>query len=260
MALPLLNNFGMNVSFYQAAAAMNTNARWQEMISENLAAGSVPGFKKQEMSFAVVQAGVLPYGDPARAGTLLPSMLPTSSAFTNFSGGELKATGAKTDVAIEGPGFFEVQLPNGARAYTRDGEFQLNAQSQLTTKQGLLVLGEGGPLQFDPNTGPISISSNGEISQADGAKGTLKIVNFNNPKLLTQVGGGMFEARDPNLQPVTGAKATVRQGWLEGSNTSTPMEMANLITAMRSFEANQKVVQMHDERLGRIITELGIPS
>ncbi|HTD65793.1 MAG TPA: flagellar hook-basal body protein [Candidatus Limnocylindria bacterium] len=250
----------MNVSFYQAAAAMNANARWQELISENLAAGSVPGFKKQEMSFAAIQAGLMPHGDITRAGAPLPSMLPTSAAFTNFSGGELKTTGVKTDVAIEGPGFFEVQLPSGGRAYTRDGEFQLNAQSQLVTKQGFLVLGENGPLQFDANNGPISISPDGDISQGADIKGSLKVVNFNNPKLLTQVGGGLFEARDANLQPVTAAKATLRQGWLEGSNTSATAEMANMITAMRSFEANQKVVQLQDERLGRMITELGTPS
>lgn len=250
----------MNVSFYQAAAAMNANARWQELISQNLASNSVPGFKKQEMSFAEIQAGLKPYGEITRAGAPLLSTLPNSTAFTNFSPGELKPTGVNTDVAIEGPGFFEVQLPNGTRAYTRDGEFRVSPQNQLVTKQGYLVLGEGGPIQFDGSGGPISISASGEISQGEGTKGALKVVSFNNPKLLTQVGAGMFEARDPNLQPVTGAQSTVRQGWLEGGNTSTSAEMANLITSMRSFEANQRVVQLHDERLGRMITELGNPS
>ena len=248
----------MNVSLYQAAAAMNANSRWQELISENLSASSVPGFKKQELSFAAVQAGLMPHADMARPGTALPFALPSSSAYTNFSGGELKPTGVDTHLALEGPGFFEVKLPNGSRGYTRDGEFQLNAQGQLVTKQGLLVMGESGPLQFDANNGaPISISSTGEVSQGGESKGTVKTANFENPNLLTPVGGGMFEARDAALKPAVGAKPAIREGWLEGSNTSSPAEMANLISSMRSFEANQRVVQLHDERMGRLITELG---
>lgn len=248
----------MNVSLYQAASAMNANARWQELISENLATSSVPGFKKQDLSFSAIQAGLMPHGDMAKPGTSLPFALPNSSVFTNFSGGELKPTGVTTHVALEGPGFFEVQSVNGARAYTRDGEFQMNGQGQLVTKQGQLVMGENGPLQFDTNNGePISIAPSGEISQGGESKGTLKVTNFQNPNLLTPVGGGMFEARAAGLQPSTDAKSAVREGWLEGSNTSGPAEMASLITAMRSFEANQHVVQLHDERMGKLITELG---
>lgn len=247
----------MNVSLYQAASAMNANARWQELISENLAASSVPGFKKQELSFTAIQAGLMPHGDVTKPGNSLPFALPSTSAFTNFSGGELKPTGVNTHVALEGPGFFEVQLANGSRAYTRDGEFRLNAQSQLVTKQGLLVMGADGPLQFDPNNGaPISIAAGGEVSQGADSKGTLKVVNYQNPNLLTPVAGGMFEARDAGLK-LSDAKPLIREGWLEGSNTSAPAEMAHLIIAMRSFEANQRVVQMHDERMGRLITDLG---
>lgn len=236
---------------------MNANSRWQELISENLAASSVPGFKKQELSFTAIQAGLMPHSDVTKPGTALPFALPSTSVFTNFSGGELKPTGVGTHVALEGPGFFEVKLANGARAYTRDGEFQPNAQGQLVTKQGLLVMGTDGPLQFDANNGaPISISASGEVSQGSEPKGTLKIADFQNPNLLTPVGGGLFEAREAGLKPIP-AKAGLREGWLEGANTSAPAEMANLITAMRSFEANQRVVQMHDERMGRLITELG---
>lgn len=237
---------------------MNANSRWQELISENLAASSVPGFKKQDLSFTAIQAGLMTHGDVNKAGAALPFALPNSSVFTNFSGGELKPTGVNTHVALEGPGFFEVQLANGSRAYTRDGEFQLNAQSQLVTKQGLLVMGESGPIQFDPNNGePVTIAANGEITQGAEAKGTLKIAGFQNPNLLTPVGGGMFEAHDGSLKVSTDEKSSVRAGWLEGSNSSGPTQMVNLITAMRSFEANQRVIQLHDERMGRLITELG---
>ena len=144
----------MNISLYQAAAAMNANARWQEVISENLASSSIPGFKRQNLSFDAIQAGLMPQGAGAQK---LNFLLPRGQTSTSFTPGELKYTGAKTDVAIEGAGFFEVQQPNGASAYTRDGEFQINAQGQLTTKQGQLVLGDSGPIQLDRNNpAPLS--------------------------------------------------------------------------------------------------------
>ncbi len=251
----------MNVSIYQAAAAMNANSRWQEMISENLSAGSVPGFKKQDLSFSAVQAGRMSNSEMLKSGSLIPFVLPNATAFTNFSGGELKPTGVNTHMALEGLGFFEIETSNGLTAFTRDGEFQLNAQSQLVTKNGHLVMGENGPLQLDSKNGePISISPSGQISQGSDIKGTLKISTFESPNLLTPIGGGLFEVGDASLNASSDGRPGVRMGWLEGSNTSAPAEMSGLITAMRSFEANQRVVQLHDERMGRLITELGNPN
>ena len=165
------------------------------------------------------------------------------------------------DFAIEGPGFFEVQLPNGDHAYTRDGEFQLNAQGQMVTKTGNPVLSDGGPIQFDPNNAsPITVSSTGEVSQGGDVKGRLRLVEFNDPHLLTSIGGGCFLANHQDLLAKDSTASSVRQGYLEGSNTSPTSEMASLITAMRMFEANQRVLQMQDERMGHVISELGSPT
>ncbi len=241
----------MNVSLYQAAAAMNANARWQEMITENLAAGSVPGFRKQDISFATVEAGL---------GTSR-HLMPVARTATNFQQGSVRPTGNPTDLALEGNGFFEVQLPNGAHAYTRDGEFQLNAQGQLVTKQGYTVVSNSGPLQFDVNNpAPISVSPAGEVSQGSDNKGRLHLVEFAQPQQLTAIGQGYFLADDPAAQPIDASATSVRQGYLEASNTSPTIEMASLITAMRMFETNQKVMQMQDERMGKAINELGGPS
>ena len=186
--------------------------------------------------------------------------LPRATKITSFAPGELRATGVNTDVAIEGKGFFEMQLPNGAAAYTRDGEFHINSLGQLTTKQGGLVLGDSGPIQLDLiNPASLSISTAGEISQAGEVKGKLKIVDFEQPNLLTPISGG-FLANHPSLQPSDVAVPALRQGFLETANTSPVMEMASLISVMRSFEANQRVIQMQDERMGRAISELGNPT
>lgn len=249
----------MNVSLYQAASALNANARWQEVISENMASASIPGFKKQELSFEAVRAGML---TPNKAAALSqPASLPATRTHLNFSAGEVRRTDGNTDLAIEGKGFFEVQLPNGSSAYTRDGEFKINAQGQLVTKQGYTVMGEAGPVQVDRTTAAaITVAQDGTISQGAETRGKLNIVSVNDPNLLTPAGGGFFLANNPAVQTEPDRASVVRQGFLEGSNTSAVSEMANLITVMRAYEANQRVVQMQDERMGRAISELGSPN
>jgi len=256
--MAVATTYVVNISLYQASAAMNANARWQEVISENLASSSIPGFKRQDLSFSAVQAGLMPQGAGAQK---LNFVLPQAQATTSFAPGDLKYTGSKTDVAIEGSGFFEVQLANGASAYTRDGEFQINSQGQLATKQGQVVLGDGGPIQLDRNnTAPLSISPSGEVSQGMDRKGRLRIMEFNDLRLLTPIGGGSFMATNPSVQASEVRQPAIRHGFLESANTSPVNEMGNLIGVMRSFEANQRVVQINDERMGRAISELGNPS
>lgn len=246
----------MNVSLFQAAAAMNASSRWQDLIAQNLSASSIPGFKKQDISFSAIEAGLM--GARGATGSQPAKfLLPRMEGYTNFNNGDLKFTGVKTDASLDGPGFFEVQLPDGKSGYTRDGEFHVDAQGQLITKSGHFVMGTGGIIQLDPkDANPITISASGDISQGNTRKGKLKLVDFNSPQLLTPLGGGVFGALDPKLQPGDATRANVRQGFLEAANTSSVVEMANLMTAMRHFEANQKLVQMQDERMGKAISEL----
>ena len=126
----------MNVSMYTAAAAMSANSRWQDVISQNLAGSSVPGFRKQQINLEAVKAGLLPAGSAKTSGAPQYFSIPKTSSSTNFQPGVIQYTGNKTDVAIEGSGFFEIQLPNGKPALTRDGEFQINSQGYLVTKEG----------------------------------------------------------------------------------------------------------------------------
>ena len=242
----------MNVSLYQAASALNASARWQDIIAENLSSSSVPGFKKQEIQFSTIAA------QAAQGG----GAMQTTQVTTNFQQGPIRPTNVPTDVAIEGDGFFEVQLPSGQTAYTRDGEFQFNAQGQLVTKQGYLVQTEGGPIQIDQKIpGPISIGSDGTVSQGSNQLGKLKITTFSNPQQLTQIGNSYFAATNPSLVPTPASTSTmIRQGYLEGANVSSVAEMAHLISAMRHYEANQRVLQMHDERMGSEISTLGNPN
>ena len=248
----------MEVSLYQAAAAMNATEQWQELISENLAGASTPGARKHEISFSAVQAGLTPpSSDPTRPGFVIPM----ATATTNFQQGELHSTGDPMDAALEGSGLFPLQGAAGATTYTRNGEFQVNSQSQLVTTRGDLVLGDNGPIQLSPgNPAPITISPSGEVTQGTVPKGKLQITEFNNPGLLTALGGGIFRADDASLQSNPGSSTQVRQGFVENANSVPTLEMSGLITAMRMFESNQKVLQMQSDRMSREITDLGTPS
>ena len=165
MAQSLLIVRRMEVSLYSAAAAMNATERWQDMVADNLSAASVPGARQQEISFSSVQAGVASDGSGPGGRQFRHALRRFRHQFLP---GQLKPTGSNLDMAIEGPGFFSVKLPNGSTGYTRDGEFQLNTQGQLTTKQGYPVVSDGGSLTFDPNnTAPINVSP-GRRSQPGG--------------------------------------------------------------------------------------------
>jgi len=232
---------------------MNATERWQDLVADNLSSASIPGARQKEISFSSVQAGMA----PSVAGFGGSSYeIPFAGATTNFSQGELKATGDNMDFALEGPGFFAVQLPGGATSYTRDGEFKLNNQGELTTKQGYAVMGSGGPIRLDPsNPAPVSVSVDGQVSQGSEVKGKLAITEFSNIKAVSQGTGGYFEA-NAQAVPKPAAATNVRQGFVEASNTSPTLAMASLITASRMFETNQKVMQMQSDRMTKTITDL----
>ena len=242
----------MDVSLYQAAAAMHATAQWQDLIAENLTSSQISGGRKREISFSDIQAGMNANGSGGAA------YIPTATTVTNFRPGELHVSSNPMDFALEGPGFFTIQLPNGQMAYTRGGEFELNARGQIVTNQGYLVMGNAGALRANPNSSdPITISATGEVSQGAQQIGKLKLVEFDNPGLLTMIGAQDFQSDSASAIPMPATSTKVRQGFLEGSNTSPTSEMSGMVTAMRMFEANQKVMQAASDRMNRTITVLG---
>jgi flagellar basal body rod protein FlgG len=218
-----------------------------------LSSASIPGARQQEISFSAVQTGL---ASNAAGTTSSRMVIPFAGAATNFSQGELKSTGANLDLALEGPGFFTVQMPDGSKGYTRDGEFRLNNQGQLATKQGYTVLSDSGPLKFDPSSStPITISADGQVSQGPDVKGKLTVTEFGNLKALT-VNGGYFQADPAQAAAKPSTATSVHQGSVEESNTSPTLAMASLLTSMRMFESNQKVMQMQSDRMTKTITDL----
>lgn len=245
----------MNVSLYQAAAAMNAHTQWQELIAGNLAASSLPGFKKNTVSFGAIGGGNMLGRDQMAKSPKFA--LPELKSNIDFQAGQIKHTGVKTDVAIEGAGFFEIQLPTGENAVTRDGEFRVSPDGLLVNKAGNPIMGTAGEIRIDPNNrAPIHITVDGQIRQGPLAVGQLRVVDVDNPSGLQAVGGGIYLTRDAGLTNEMD-NPRVRQGYLESANTSPVEEMADMINSMRLFEANQRLVHMQDERMGRAISTLG---
>lgn len=236
---------------------MNATEKWQDLIADNLAGASTPGSRRNEISFSDVQAG-MPDATFGTGGTGF--MMPAASSTVDFSQGELQPTGNPMDFALQGTGFFAAKTPDGRQVYTRDGQFRLNALGQLVTKQGYVVQGGGGPITIDrTNNRPLTISPTGQVSQGPDVKGKLQPMEFPKSQPLTAIGGGYFEMNVPGVLPTPAANTTIQQGYIEASNASPTMEMASLITAMRMFETNQKVMQITDDRLTKVVNDLGTP-
>ncbi len=248
----------MNVSLYQAASAMSATAQWQDTIAANMANSAQAGFKRNDVSFESIQAGLMNQQSDGANKINNRFVLTGLEGSTDFTNGEMRYTGHPTDVAIEGSGFFEVQMPDGSFAYTRDGQFRLNSQGVLTTTSGNVVSSNNGNIQVDlSNPAPINISKDGEVSQGNTPLGKIRVMDTANPALLTRTGSSYFMATDPNVNMLESANPAMRQHFVEASNTNATEEMANLMSAMRLFEANQKTVQIHDDRMGKAINALG---
>jgi flagellar basal-body rod protein FlgF len=159
----------------------------------------------------------------------------------DMSAGPLEKTGSPLDVAIDGAGFLVVQTPRGER-YTRNGALQINATGQLVTSDGNQVLGESGPIVFQPNDNQVSISRDGTISvregtsKTDSARGVLKLVTFDNVQQLQKDGSSTFQAiGGAQPQPQPNKTSGFIQGSIEKSNVRGVVEMSRMIEITRSY-------------------------
>lgn len=248
---------GVNIAIYKSASALVALDRWQEAISQNISAASVPGFRKNEQAFASKVADVERFGAASGSVKEARGVMPTGVAGISMQPGEVRGTGNATDFAIQGSGFFKVQGDGGKTGYTRDGEFHVNAERTLVNKQGFPVLGDGGPITLKPEGGAISVSADGSIVQGDAAVGRLGVFEFKETDKLVRMGDGMLTPADPKVQPQLSQNPQLANGMLEMSNVQPLKEMVNMITVSRAYEANQRVIMSEDETLGKGIQALG---
>lgn len=174
--------------------------------------------------------------------------------FTSFEQGPLNQSGNPLDAAFQGKGFFAIETPKGER-YTRNGEFTLDAEGYLTTKEGYKVLGQNGYIQIEGKN--IIINEKGQIYSDENEIDTLKLVDFNDYKLLQKDGEALFGDASGDPANMKAAEGLILQGFSEASNVNSIKQMVEMITVLRSYEANQKVIKTHDELLGKSVNEIG---
>jgi flagellar basal-body rod protein FlgF len=250
----------MDIGIYKGAAALSAYEKWQEVISQNIAAGSAPGFKKTDLAFSAMESDRAGLGGQSGFADQLRGVMPQTATKINFAPGELRHTGDDLDFAIQGGGFFQIQRANGEVGYTRDGEFHLSPDRTLVTKQGLPVMGESGPITFKPEAGPISINADGMIFQRDQQIAKLTVFDFKDPGALRRIGDGLFAPAGASTQPEAVERPQVLNGALEGSNVSPLSEMVNLIAVSRAYEATQRLIMAHDDNDEKAIQTLGNPT
>ncbi len=215
-------------------------------VANNIANLSTTGFRGERTIFAeAVRAAEVEGGSVSMATAKVRS--------TDFSQGELKKTGGVFDLAIEGEGFFQVQTPDGTRL-TRAGSFTRNAEGQLATPDGHLLLGEGGPVFLPPDAASIEISADGTIA-ADGRPfGAINLVMPDDAGSLERQDGVLFRTNGA-LAPTS--EASIVQGFVESGNISPVKEMARMVNVQRSYELGQKLLDGEDERIRAAIRTLG---
>ncbi len=233
-----------------------------DVISNNLANVNTTGFKKSKIEFEdlLYQTTKVP-GAEQGAGNLLPTglqvghgsrVVATSRIFTT---GELTQTGEQLDMAINGNGFFEVQMPDGSKGFTRAGSFKTASDGRIMTSDGLPVL--SGFQAVPAGTTNVTVASTGDVTYTTASGNTtfrLQLTRFLNPNGLQSQGGNIYLETPASGPPELGSPGEngygqIEQGQLEMSNVKVVDEMVALIMAQRAYEVNSKAVQAADEML-----------
>ena len=238
-----------------------------DTITHNLANVATNGYKRSRAVFEdLLYQNLRQAGAPSSEQTQLPTGLQlgtgvrTVATSRNFSQGSLTQTGNNLDLAINGHGFFHVQMPDGGAAYTRDGSLQVDAQGQLVTSNGYAL---SPAITIPANAQSITIGRDGVVSvtmpnqTAAQQVGQLQLTNFMNPAGLDPRGGNLFAetAASGGAQsgnPGTSGLGVLNQGAVEGSNVNVVEELVAMIQAQRAYEINSKAIQTSDQMLARL--------
>lgn len=250
---------------YAAAAAMLAQMVRQQVLAHNLANVNTPGFRQDRVALRQFPLRPLSAADvdidrPVAVSTAAPSLGQIATGVLadlpglNLQQGPLRETGEQLDMAIVGPGFFAIQRPDGV-FYTRDGRLTRNAEGFLADQGGGLLLG--------PDLVPIAVPAGALHADAAGViraegvpVGQLGVFTFPADATLEKFGVNLLrvtgapQAADPGL-------STVHQGFVEFSNVDVTQSTAEVLSALRSYEASQRLLQMQDQLLERVVTEVG---
>ena len=254
-------------SLWIAKTGMEAQQTNIDVISNNLANVSTNGFKRSRPVFEdLIYVTLRQPGSQASQQTQVPSGLqlgtgarPVATERIHIQGG-IQQTENSFDLAIQGNGFFQIQLPDGTLAYTRDGAFQIN-------NQGVLVTANGDPVQpqitVPVDALSVTVAKDGTVTVTQPGnvvttQGPITLTNFISPTGLESVGDNLYLETTASGTPNTGTAGTnalgsIQQGFLENSNVSVVEEMINMIQAQRAYEINSKSIQASDQMLQRLV-------
>lgn len=254
-------------ALYTAASGMSAQQSNMDNVAHNIANVNTAGFKKSRVEFEdlvyqelrVAGAATSPTGEAPVGLEFGLGTRPVGTA-RDFGTGNLRQTNAPLDLAIQGAGFFQVNMPDGTIGYTRAGAFHRDAQGVLVTAEGYTLDPQ---ITVPAEATTISISAQGIVSatiagqSASQQLGTIELANFQNPAGLRPLGGNLFAVTTASGEPQTGvpgleARGTLVQGMLEDSNVSVVEEMVAMILGQRAYEANSKVLRAADEMLSTV--------
>lgn len=257
-------------SLWTAASGMIGQQFNIDTISNNLSNVNTTGFKKQRAEFEdLLYQTLLLAGTPATEVSEVPTGIQVghgvkvSATQKMFTQGSLQSTENTTDIALEGEGFFKIQLYDGSMAYTRDGSFKIDSSRQIVTSAGYLL---EPPIVIPENAvkETLSISQDGRITvkivgEDDPIEiGQLELYRFVNPAGLRSIGGNLYKSTPASGDEIPGqpgieGMARTHQGFLEMSNVKVVEEMVGMIVAQRAYEVNSKAIQTSDSMLGTAI-------
>lgn len=251
---------------YTSATGMRAQELLIDNTANNLANVNTGGFKRSLVNFADLvyttesQAGTeVATGQVKPTGLQIGSGVRAAGTTKVFTKGSTTPTGNPLDIAIQGEGFFKIQLPNGEFRYTRDGSFRTDAEGRLVTTDGFLVDG-GVSIPADIEADSLSIGSDGTISglvtgaTAPVQLGTVQLARFPNPAGLSSEGGNLYaetaaSGTETLGNPGAEGLGTLLGGHIEASNVQVVTELISLITAQRAYEINSRAIRAGDEML-----------
>ncbi|OHC82760.1 MAG: flagellar basal-body rod protein FlgG [Rhodospirillales bacterium RIFCSPLOWO2_12_FULL_67_15] len=251
-----------------AATGMLAQQRNVEVVSNNLANMNTTAYMRRRTEFQdLLYQNLRRVGTASSdAGTVVPSGVQLglgvklAAVYRIHEQGNLTATDNTFDLAVQGRGYFRVQLPTGETAYTRDGTFQLDATGKVVNHDGYTVL----PTITVPNTavdvtvnqsGQVLVKLQGQVTLSN--VGQLQVAIFPNEAGLNSIGGNLYLESPASGAPVAGNPAStgfgsILQGFLETSNVNPVEEISNLISAQRAYEMNSKVIKASDDMMGTL--------
>jgi len=235
--------------FYAACAGLLARSQALDMVANNLANTSTPGYRSEHSVFR----SILATSSPSPVSSLnyaVNNYSVLGGSQLDLAQGTLEKTGNELDFGIEGPGFFVVQTASG-KAFTRNGNFHVSAKGQLVTSAGDPVLGDNGPI---PIVGaPVSVSADGTISVNGALAGKLKVVDFPAGTPLESLGKTYYSAPEQAATPAT--DASIEQGKLEGSNVNPVTSAVELITVQRYAELMQRALSLFQTDMNQVAAQ-----